>query len=63
VLLIAVYFSRLIRLTRSIPATAGGDRTPDACWKLGIFYFNPADPSVFVARRFGIGYTFNFGNG
>jgi uncharacterized membrane protein len=60
--LVAAYFFRLIRVSRSIPAAAGGDRTPNACWKLGIFYFNPDDPSVFVAKRFGIGYTFNFGN-
>jgi uncharacterized membrane protein len=61
-LLIAVYFSRMIRLSRSTTAAARGDRTPDACWKLGLFYFNPADPSVLVAYRFGIGYTLNFGN-
>jgi uncharacterized membrane protein len=61
-LLIAIYFVRLIRLNRSVTATARGDGTPDACWKLGIFYFNPADPSIFVAKRFGIGCTLNFGN-
>jgi uncharacterized membrane protein len=48
-------------------ATAGGqapagDRTPDACWKGGLFYFNPADPALWVEKRFGIGWTFNFGN-
>lgn len=61
-LLIAIYCFRLIRASRSVPVAAGGDRTPDVCWKLGIFYFNPADPSIFVAKRFGIGYTLNFGN-
>ena len=59
-LLVAFYSYRLIQVSRSI--SAGGDRTPDACWKLGIFYFNPGDPSVFVAKRFGIGYTVNFGS-
>ena len=39
-----------------------GDRTPDACWKLGLIYFNPADPAFLVEKRFGIGYTMNFGN-
>ena len=39
-----------------------GDRTPDACWKWGVFYVNPADPSILVEKRFGIGYTLNFGN-
>ena len=39
-----------------------GDRTPDVCWKLGIFYFNPDDPALFVEKRFGIGWTVNFAN-
>jgi uncharacterized membrane protein len=39
-----------------------GDRTPDSCWKLGMFYFNRADPAVFLEKRFGLGYTLNFGN-
>ncbi|MGA2185872.1 MAG: DUF5808 domain-containing protein [Bryobacteraceae bacterium] len=46
--------------------TAGGapvgDRTPDACWKWGLFYVNAADPSILIEKRFGIGYTLNFGN-
>jgi len=42
---------------------SGGDFTPDACWKGGgMFYYNPADPAIFVEKRFGIGYTLNFGN-
>lgn len=39
-----------------------GDRTPDACWKWGLIYINSADPAIFVEKRFGIGYTLNFGN-
>ncbi len=39
-----------------------GDRTPDACWKWGLFYVNPADPSILIEKRFGIGYTVNLGN-
>ena len=31
-------------------------------WFLGIFYVNRDDPSFLVERRFGIGYTLNFGN-
>jgi uncharacterized membrane protein len=38
-----------------------GDRTPDRCWKAGMFYVNPSDPAVLVEKRFGIGYTLNFG--
>jgi uncharacterized membrane protein len=38
-----------------------GDRTPDRCWKAGMFYVNPDDPAVMVESRFGVGYTFNLG--
>lgn len=34
----------------------------DRNWKLGLFYYNRQDPSILVGRRFGIGWTFNFGN-
>ncbi|MDA3846941.1 MAG: DUF5808 domain-containing protein [Vallitaleaceae bacterium] len=37
-------------------------RDDDRYYKLGIIYFNPKDPSLFVEKRFGIGWTFNFGN-
>jgi len=37
-----------------------GDRSPDRAWKLGLFYFNPDDPALFVEKRFGVGYTVNF---
>jgi len=39
-----------------------GDRTEDRYWKLGLFYFNTDDPALFVEKRFGIGYTLNFGH-
>jgi uncharacterized membrane protein len=39
-----------------------GDRTRDECWKLGLFYVNRNDPALFVEKRFGIGWTVNFGN-
>lgn len=51
---------RMVRINRTIGS--GGDGTQDQCWKLGLFYFNPADPAIFVEKRFGIGYTCNFGN-
>lgn len=37
-----------------------GDRTPDRCWRAGMFYVNPEDPAILVEKRFGIGYTLNF---
>lgn len=36
-------------------------RDDDRYWKLGILYFNPEDPSLFIEKRFGIGWTFNWG--
>lgn len=60
------------RLAGAVPATATvapvsdrrpvGDRTADRYWKLGVFYVNREDPAVFVEKRFGIGYTINFGH-
>jgi uncharacterized membrane protein len=32
----------------------------DAYWKLGGIYFNPHDPSLFVEKRMGVGWTLNF---
>jgi uncharacterized membrane protein len=50
------------RVALSAGTAPVGDRTPDACWKWGLFYVNPSDPSILVEKRFGIGYTVNFGN-
>lgn len=36
------------------------NRDEDKYWKLGIFYFNPEDPALFVEKRFGSGWTANF---
>jgi uncharacterized membrane protein len=38
------------------------DPTPNECWKGGIFYYNPNDAALFVEKREGLGYTFNFAN-
>jgi uncharacterized membrane protein len=27
-----------------------------------MIYYNPADPAIFVEKRFGMGYTMNFAN-
>ena len=58
--LVTAFVWRMIRINRTIGS--GGDGTPDECWKLGFFYFNPADAAIFVEKRLGIGYTCNFGN-
>jgi uncharacterized membrane protein len=50
------------RRTVAAGAPPIGDRTPDSCWKWGLFYVNPADPSILIETRFGLGYTLNLGN-
>jgi uncharacterized membrane protein len=37
-------------------------RDDDRYWYGGFFYNNPDDPSMFVPKRFGLGWTVNFGN-
>jgi uncharacterized membrane protein len=41
---------------------AGGPIDLAESWKLGVFYFNPEDPSLFVPKRSSLGYTLNFAN-
>lgn len=36
------------------------DRDDDRFWKLGQFYVNRNDPSIFVEKRFGVGWTNNW---
>lgn len=31
-------------------------------WKLGLIYYNPNDPSIWLEKRMGIGWTINMGN-
>jgi uncharacterized membrane protein len=35
-------------------------RDDDRFWKLGVLYYNPDDPALFVPKRFGVGWTNNF---
>ena len=37
-------------------------RDDDQYWSAGIFYNNPDDPALFVPKRFGLGWTLNFGH-
>ncbi len=38
------------------------NRDDDSFWKAGMIYYNRDDPSIIVPKRFGIGYTVNYGN-
>jgi uncharacterized membrane protein len=55
--------ARAVRGTRQeAGAVAGGDGTLNEHWKAGLFYVNRDDAALFVEKRFGVGYTINFGN-
>lgn len=60
VLSILPFTWQLIRVVRE--RDSGSDGTPDACWKFGLIYYNPNDSALLVEKRFGVGYTFNFGH-
>ncbi len=49
---------------RSIDEAVVGitDYDDDKHWVGGLFYVNKNDPSIFVEKRFGVGWTINFGN-
>ncbi len=36
------------------------DRDNQDFWKWGILYNNPGDPSVWVTKRYGFGWTLNY---
>lgn len=36
------------------------DRDDDRYWKLGLFFFNKNDPTLFLEKRFGIGLSINW---
>ncbi len=36
-------------------------RDDDKYWKWGVYYVNRDDPALFVEKRFGVGFTINFG--
>lgn len=38
------------------------DRDNYELWKWGLIYYNPKDPNLLVAKRNGLGWTFNFGH-
>ena len=60
VLVSAAYGQSGSRVFRRMQASDDMLVDDDEHWKLGIFYWNSADASVFVPKRFGIGWTINF---
>jgi uncharacterized membrane protein len=68
-LLFAPVLALLLLLSRRRAGQGGSQRTPryvqrddDRYWLAGMFYLNRDDPSLFVEKRFGIGWTFNLGH-
>lgn len=57
-----VYGQAGSRLLRRMTASSELGFDDDESWHLGLFYINREDPSVVVPRRFGIGWTMNWGN-
>lgn len=49
-----------VRADRRCPSTMFRD--DDRYWYGGIFYNNPDDPDPFVPKRYGLGWTVNFGH-
>ena len=56
----ALFLRGWLKQERVTSPNIPGGRSPEACWKYGLFYFNPDDPALFVEKRVGIGYTVNF---
>ncbi len=54
--------SRLVIRGEELEDSGSSEVDDDKEWKGGVFDYNREDPSVFVAKRFGIGWTLNFAN-
>jgi uncharacterized membrane protein len=67
VVALVYWIVKLVGLKRKIaalpaPASAAADRDESNWRGGGLFYYNPNDPALFVEKRIGVGYTFNFAN-
>lgn len=62
ILLLVFVVHRPVEPAPARGAAPVGDRTEDRYWKGGVLYFNRNDPALLVEKRFGIGYTLNFGH-
>lgn len=50
-----------IKVEEEAESSKAIQRDDESYWKFGRFYYNPNDPSLWVEKRFGIGWTLNFG--
>ena len=51
-----------LRETGSVEERLTGSLADNSHWLMGLFYYNTADPSMMIEKRFGFGYSFNYGN-
>ena len=51
----------VILVVMALTGTREPPREPGT-WRGGFFYVNPEDPALIVPKRYGIGYTFNYGH-
>lgn len=56
-----IYGQNGARLLRRMDESTSMPIDDDRYWKLGIFYWNRDDASLFVPERFGVGWTINLG--
>ena len=61
-LIFAVKVGRSDKATETTVEAKIMDLDEDKYWKGGLFYFNKNDPSIFVEKRFGVGWTLNLAN-
>lgn len=61
-LIFAIKVGRSDKEMESIIEAQIMDLDEDKYWKGGMFYFNKNDPSIFVEKRFGVGWTLNLAN-
>ena len=52
----------VMRTGEETPQSSESNRDDNKEWKAGVIYDNKEDNSIFVPKRFGIGYTINIGN-
>jgi uncharacterized membrane protein len=63
-LIVAPVLRWALRAAWRAPGITGPDarRDDDRFWKWGVVYVNRDDPALLIGRRFGIGWTLNFGH-
>jgi len=62
VVVLAVVAVRAARAQDTDENTGLTHRDDDRFWRAGLLYVNREDPALFVPRRFGLGWSINFGN-